>query len=42
MSRPFYNDAKKAKNVSFSLFLLVTLFVSTRFLRWATEMVNRG
>ena len=39
MSRPFYSDAKKAKNVSFFflillLFLLfVTLFISTRFLR---------
>jgi len=42
MSRSFYSDAKKAKNVSFSFFLLVTLFVSTRFLRLTTEMVNRG
>ena len=30
MSRPFYSDAKTAKNVSF--FFLVTLFISTRFL----------
>ena len=36
MSRPFYNDAKKAKNVSFFFFFFfffVTLFISTRFLR---------
>ena len=33
MSRPFYSDTKKAKNVSFFFFFLVTLFISTRFLK---------
>ena len=33
MSRPFYSDAKTAKNVSYFFFFLVTLFISTRFLR---------
>jgi len=32
MSRQFYSDAKKAKNVSF-FFFFVTLFISTLFLR---------
>ena len=32
MSRPFYSDAKTAKNVSFFFFFLfITLFISTRF-----------
>jgi len=49
MSRPFYSDAKKAKNVSFFFFFLfVTLFITARFLRnycrhtgWAKKRGHR-
>ena len=39
MLRPFYSDAKKAKNVSF--FFFVTLFISTRFFRnYYRDIIN--
>jgi len=41
MSRPFYNDVKKAKNVSFFFFFFffffVTLFISTQISSYSSN-----